>query len=87
VTARVFGECIELTAAAKRACNDVVGRTWDVLFMGASAMRAAAGRSCVAFEVYVVRRRMRPTLTRLVASIGPGDDGAPVITIMFPGED
>lgn len=83
-TARVFAECIDLTPAAKRACNDIQGRLWDVLTMLKRSLRQ--GRE-ITFQVYVVRARVRPTLTTLKAVISPGDDGEPVITIMFPEED
>lgn len=84
-TARVFSECIDLTPAAKRACNDVQGRLWDVLTMLKPA--AKRGGQVITFQVYVVRERKRPTLTTLKAVIGPGDNAEPVITIMFPEED
>ena len=87
-TRAVFDSCIALTPAAKRACNDVKGRLWDVLFMLTLAIKAAPrGLDRVTFRVMCVRERVRPTLTALVCVVGPGDDGAPVMTIMFPGED
>ena len=87
-TARVYAECIALTPAAKRACNDVTGRAWDVFFMLAMAVkRSRAGGSTITFRLSVVRDRVRATPTDLVAVCGPGDDGEPVLTIMFPGED
>ena len=86
VTARVHGECIALTKAAKRACNDVKGRTWDVAYMLATAVKRGARGQVITFQVYVVRSRVRPTLTTLKAVCGPGDNGEPVITIMFPEE-
>ena len=86
-TAEVFAACIELTPAAKRAGNDIKGRAWDVLWMLKNAVRRAAGRDRVSFRVLVVRDRVRPTPTDLVAVCGPGDHGEPVITISFPGQD
>jgi hypothetical protein len=87
-TAEVFSQCIELTDAARRAGNDVKGRLWDLLWMLKLAIRRAPRSTDVlAFDVLVVRERLRPTLTRLVAHVGPGDDAEPVITIMFPGQD
>jgi hypothetical protein len=87
-TRAVFDSCIALTPAARRACNDVRGRAWDVLHMLRLAVRASGGGTDrLTFAVRVVRERVRPTPTTLLAIIGPGDDGAPVMTIMFPGED
>lgn len=87
VTAEVFASCIDLTPAAKRACNDIKGRAWDVLYMLSRAIRAAGDKTEILFGVWVVRDRVRPTLTQLKAVCGPGDRGEPVITIMFPEQD
>lgn len=87
VTSAVWAECFELTPAAKRACNDLKGRAWDVFYMMADAIRRGARGQVITFQVYVVRKRVRPTLTTLKAVCGPGDNAEPVITIMFPEED
>jgi len=86
-TAEVFSECIALTPAAERACNDIKGRLWDVLWMFMNAARKAGSRSVVTFQVAVVRKRVRPTITTLKAVCGPGDNAEPVLTIMFPEQD
>ncbi len=86
-TARVFFECIALTPSAARAHNDMKGRLWDVLWMLKNAIRGARDTSTVRFQLYVVRDRERPTLTTLIATVGPGDEGEPVLTILFPDED
>lgn len=86
-TRRVYETAIAMTPAAKRACNDVEGRTWDVLHMARMGMRRApAGSSCL-FRVYAVVARVRPTLLTLRITCGPGDDGEPVLTIGYPEED
>lgn len=86
VTQAVFAECIGLTPAAVRACNDIKGRTWDVLTMLKDGIRRARSTTTIEFQAYVVRARVRPTLTSFKAVCGPGDAGEPVITIMFPTE-
>jgi hypothetical protein len=86
-TAEVFADCINLTDAAKRAGNDIKGRLWDVLWMLKSAIRRAQGGDRINFTVRVVRERVRPTPTQLVAVCGPGDDQEPVITIQYVGQD
>jgi len=87
-TSTVFAQCIELTPAAIRACNDIKGRLWDVLWMLKNAIaRSQGSQTVIMFEVYIVRDRIRPTLTKLKAVCGPGDNMEPVITIMFPEED
>lgn len=87
-TAAVFAQCIALTPAAVKACNDIKGRLWDVLWMFKCALRAQGGDGdTLFFELYVVRDRVRPTKTKLKAVIGPGDTPEPVITICYPWED
>ena len=88
VTAAVHARCIALTPAAEPAGNDLVGRTWDVLATLLHAIRASKGPgSVVAFQALAVTGRMRPTLHRLKAVCGPGDDAEPVITVMLQDED
>jgi hypothetical protein len=89
-TRAVWNECIDMTPAAERACNDIGGRLWDVLFMASRAMRRAAAyrdTDRVKFSLYVVRDRQKATFTKLRIVCGPGDDAEPVLTITFPHED
>lgn len=63
--------------------QSATGRLWDVLMM----LRAnARNDDTVLFDVLIAesdKHRTQP----LKAVIGPGDDVAPVITIMLPNED
>ena len=78
--------CVALSPAAKRAGTDERGRLWDVLMM----MRWAVGRSRggpeIAFEVLCVTTSVRPSRVALRAVVGPGDDAAPVVTVMLAEE-
>ncbi|WP_437769027.1 DUF6573 family protein [Sorangium sp. So ce764] len=59
------------------------GRLWDVLMV----LRAYAGDSdTVFFDVIVAETGEQHTI-HLKAVVGPGDEPAPVITIMFQNED
>jgi len=88
MTAEAFAQYIELTPAAERACNDLKGRLWDVLWMFRCAARSApAGQSTIFFEFYCVTTRVKPTRCRLKSVCGPGDDGEPVLTFMLPHQD
>lgn len=88
VSAAVYGDCIALTPAAKRACNDVTGRTWDVLVQLAhAARRCPKGAREMRLTVYAVVDRVRPTPVTLLALAGPGDEGELTITICYPGEE
>lgn len=65
------------------------GRLWDVLWMFHNAARRFSG-SELCFQLYVLEPAEPEPKQRLVtlkAVCGPGDDAAPVITIMMPDED
>ena len=88
ITAAAYSTAIELTDMAQRMGCDERGRRWDVVWMLRCAMsRARPGNDTLLFQVLVVRDRVEPELVELRAVCGPGDDAAPVITIMLPDED
>lgn len=61
------------------------GRLWDVL----SILRLAAkqGGSHIAFKVLFQNVPDKLEEIELVSTIGPGDIGEPVVTVMLPGDD
>ena len=75
----------------------VKGRTWDVFQIMLATMRGQlkneaqrrnTDSSRIYFDVLVdVHGNGRKTRVALYSVCGPGDDAAPVITIMLPGED
>ena len=71
--------------------QDQSGRLWDVLFMGAYAIRTqGSGGDRLNFSLYRVPRdghSTEPKLVTLKLIVGPGDDGQPVMTILQPHED
>lgn len=75
------------------AYQDEAGRLWDVLWMAFLAIKfGVRGRpdQRISYTLRRIPNRRRCTVARLAqASIvsGPGDDGAPVVTIMLPNED
>ena len=88
MTATAFGQYVELTPAAERACNDIKGRLWDVLWMLKLAIgRCPVDTDTIYFDLYCVVDRVKPKLVRLKSICGPGDEAEPVLTIMFPEED
>jgi hypothetical protein len=66
--------------------QDIQGRLWDVLWMLACAIKSAGSTDRVKFRVSVWNGRRRDKV-KLWSLCGPGDDGAPVVTIMLEGED
>jgi hypothetical protein len=86
LTRRVWSEYVELNEAAKQVGNDIEGRLWDIVWVLRSTRRLPdAGE--VLFQLYVVTTRARPSLVTLKVHVGPGDDGAPVLTVLTPDED
>ena len=72
------------------ACQDQAGRLWDVLVMAHYAAARQQATDRVRFGVLRIPNTPRattPRITRLIAHIGPCDQGEPVLTIMVPGED
>lgn len=77
---------------AERPLEDLQGRLWDVLWMGACAMRRAGG-STLTYQLILNLDgaiydddRGGPLYTVKVVC-GPGDAGEPVLTFMRPDED
>ena len=67
--------------------QSIEGRLWDVLWMLHYAIRTGprAG-SIIRFELYALIGGVSRLVT-LKAVMGPGDEGEPVLTIMWPDED
>jgi hypothetical protein len=87
ITAAAWGEAIRLTSTATVQGCDLRGRTWDVLWLLRCAMLRHRDGSRLTYTVGVVQDHPRPVPVALTAICGPGDDGAPVLTILLPGED
>lgn len=89
MTRAAWVECVEIPKGVT--CQDERGRLHDVVWMLHCAIKRSAGGPEIRYELYVrnsKRERLdRRDLVQLRALCGPGDDAAPVITIMQPGED
>lgn len=66
--------------------QDVAGRLWDLLWIFSRAAQRAGARSTLQFQVYFVKNG-RSRAETIKAVCGPGDDMAPVITLMCETED
>jgi hypothetical protein len=71
------------------AYQDEVGRLWDVLTMLCFAIRPSGDTHEVRFGIHVRNNNLdrTPPQIRLKAVSGPGDDGAPCITVILLNED
>jgi hypothetical protein len=91
MTDTVWNDCVAWPEGTKGGWGQSEsGRLWDVVWMAACAARRGrdAGRSRVEFEVLRVPQgggSAKPV--RLLLTIGPGDAGEPVATVMAPGEE
>ncbi len=90
ITAAVWSDLVP-DAGARALGQDERGRLHDLVWMLRCAIRAASSASEVSFAVLLAHAnasgRLRRHLMNLRAICGPGDDSAPVITVMLPGED
>lgn len=93
LTSAAWSDCVAWaeTDSGRQVYQDESGRLWDVLFMASHAIRSSKGSGDrLLFQLYRVPRDGRSTEAALVTLkliIGPGDDGAPVVTILQPSED
>lgn len=67
--------------------QDEDGRLWDILWMFRASINKVATGNESRFKLYVRNDNRKARLVELKAIVGPGDEGEPVITIMFPNED
>lgn len=67
--------------------QSVEGRLYDVLWLAVLTARSNAQSSRMEFDVLFQMAPGEPERVRVVADIGPGDHGEPVLTIMLPGDD
>ena len=87
ITATAWSEYVAVPYGV--AGQDELGRLWDVVWMlrVAIAQQRVDGPE-ILFELLVKNEESRPPQpVTLKAIIGPGDDPAPVITIMLAHED
>lgn len=88
---------IEDIPASRKGIEDVQGRLWDVLWMAYVRARCNPHKDRLQYPLQLTRTQVRETVKGprkalirdlwLKLAIGPGDDGAPVFTIMLPDQD
>lgn len=91
LTAAVWAEVVAWSAedSARQIQQDEHGRLNDLLWVAVTLARYHTGTR-MPFQHHRVPRggnRVRRTPIALVMSIGPGDDGEPVVTFMLPSEE
>lgn len=67
--------------------QSVEGRLHDLFWMLLAAARQRLDQSRIEADVLFLMAPGRRETVRVVAVVGPGDSGEPVLTIMLPGDD
>lgn len=67
--------------------QSVEGRLHDLFWMLLAAARQRLDQSRIEADVLFLMASGRRETVRVVAVVGPGDSGEPVLTIMLPGDD
>ena len=67
--------------------QSVEGRLHDVLWMVLVAARKQSEGAYVETDVLFLMAPGRQEKVKVVAVVGPGDEGEPVLTVMLPGDD
>ena len=87
VTARVWSEVIVPPEEARSMGQSECGRLWDVLWMLFVAIkRSKSGQDTLFYEL-IVSDGEKQEMVKLKSVCGLGDEGEPVLTILFPEED
>ena len=84
VTAPVWA-AVEAIPASLEGLADARGRLHDLLWMARVAAHRQPGQSAGDFVVILPFRGTRKRVQTLRIEVGPDDDGAPCVTIGFPG--
>lgn len=92
LTASVWSDCVAWRDedTKRQTPQDESGRLWDVLWMARQVASTSRQGSRVAVPLHRVPPggySVTPRPVVLQMSIGPGDDGEAIITIMLPDED
>ena len=88
VTDNLFHSYITPPAGLEGEGQSIEGRLHDIFFVLLAAIRSAkAATDYVEIEVLFLMEPGRKEKVKVVAVVGPGDEGEPVLTIMLPGDD
>lgn len=77
---------VEQATNNRKYYNSIAGVVWDIVYMSQNGIVDRPDEQTVIFRVIITGTGRRSTHS-LKAVCGPGDDMAPVVTIMLLGED
>ena len=87
VTENLYHHYIEPPAGLASEGQSVTGRLHDLLTLALFAAKRAVNSDRVYFKVSFLMSPGRLETVQVIAHIGPGDQGEPVLTIMLPEDD
>jgi len=87
VTDHLFHGYVEPPAGLEGEGQSVTGRLHDLMVLALFAARKAVNTDRVTFKVDFLMAPGRKETVEVIAHIGPGDNGEPVLTIMLPEDD
>jgi len=87
VTDHLFHGYVEPPAGLDGEGQSVTARLHDLMVLALFAARKAMNTDRVTFKVDFLMAPGRKETIEVVAHIGPGDHGEPVLTIMLPEDD
>ena len=86
LTARVWHEIVVPDERSRSYGQSEEGRLWDVLTVLRFTAKHTPGSQLLFKVITIMKAKQRRTIT-LKAMVSGGDNGEPVITIMYPEED
>lgn len=87
VTDNLFHEYVEPPTGLEAEGQSVTGRLHDLMVLALFAARRATNTDRVTFKVSFLMSPGHSETVEVIAHIGPGDQGEPVLTIMLPEDD
>jgi len=87
VTDHLFHGYVEVPEGLEGEGQSAAGRLHDLMVLALFAARKAVNTDRVTFKADFLMAPGRKETVDVVAHIGPGDHGEPVLTIMLPEED
>ena len=88
VTDNLYHRYVEVPSGLDRSFGQSsAGRLHDLLTLAMFAARASKGTDRVYFKISFLMEPGRSEEANIIAHIGPGDHGEPVLTLMLPEDD
>lgn len=87
VTDNLYNRYIVPPAGLEGEGQSIPGRLHDLFMVLRTAILGKSATDYLELDVLFLLAPARQELARLIAVVGPGDEGEPVLTIMLPGDD